>query len=147
MIHLIGLLGQACAKPQVGSANNSATTASRKIEDGRMLFLLLIVGMNEVSHRRIGAESRWAMECAILRRCFFIHGNRADHANRITFCATATTILVVHHGNFSPSLLFKGKKSQVAGGNAPSTSGTTCSINVWNLGCHRKEYIGSVIQS
>jgi hypothetical protein len=112
-----------------------------------MLFLLLIVGMNEVSHPRIGAESRWATECAMLRRCFFIHGNRVDYASLGAYGATVTAVAVVQHGNFSPSLLFKGKKSQVAGGNAPATSGTTCGINVWNLGCHHKGHIGLVIQS
>src|SRR5665647_3180849 len=138
MIHLIGLLGQACAKPNVGSVKNSATTASRKMENERMLFLLLVVGMNQVSHPRIVMENGSAAQDPMLRRCFFIHGNRVDYASLGAYGATVTAVAVVQHGNFSPSLLFKGKESQVAGGNAPATSGTTCRINVWNLGCHRK---------
>src|SRR5450830_1157964 len=114
MIHLIGLLGQACAKPKVGSAKNSARTASRKIEDGRMLFLLLIVGMSQVSHPQIVVENGSVTECAMLRRCFFIHGNRVDYASLGAYGATVTAVAVVQHGNLSPSLLFKGKKSQVA---------------------------------
>src|SRR5674476_387724 len=122
MIHLIGLLGQACAKPNVGSAKNSAATTSRKMEDERMLFLLLIVGMNEVSHPRIVMENGSATQDPMLRCCFFIHGNRVDYALLGAYGAAVTAVAVVQHRNFSPSLLFKGKKPQMTGGNAPATS-------------------------
>src|SRR5665647_951173 len=109
MIHLIGLLGQACAKPNVGSAKNSAATTSRKMEDERMLFLLLIVGMSEVSHPRIGVENGSATQDPMLRCCFFIHGNRVDYASLGAHGATVTALAIVQHGNLSPSLLFKGE--------------------------------------
>src|ERR1035437_7515387 len=110
MIHLIGLLGQACAKPKVGSANNSAAMTSRKMEDERMLFLLLVVGMNQVSHPWIVVENGSATQYVMLRRCFFIHGNRVDYALLGAYGATVTAVAVVQHGNLSPSLLFEGKK-------------------------------------
>jgi hypothetical protein len=79
------------------------------MENERMLSLLLIVGMNEVSHPRIGVENGSATECAMLRRYFFVHGNRVDYALLGAYRATVTAVAVVQHGNFSPSLLFKGE--------------------------------------
>jgi len=74
-----------------------------------MLFLLLIVGMSQVSHPQIVVENGSVTECAMLRRCFFIHGNRVDYASLGAYGATVTAVAVVQHGNLSPSLLFKGE--------------------------------------
>jgi len=79
------------------------------MEDERMLFLLLIVGMNEVSHPRIVMENGSATQDPMLRCCFFIHGNRVDYASLGAHGATVTAVAIVQHGNFSPSLLFKGE--------------------------------------